>query len=98
MYVPKLYALVRGMEYDLSCRAQTNIYVSPPGSQGFASHYDNHDVYCIQTSGLKVWQFHRCEPAVVLPFEGEPFGSDTHEPVEHLFDVTAELGSLNSQP
>ena len=35
-----------------------NAYVTPPSSQGFAPHYDTHDVFVLQISGEKHWLIH----------------------------------------
>ncbi len=41
---------------------QVNAYLTPPAAQGFAPHYDTHDVFVVQTSGTKHWTI--CAPAV----------------------------------
>ena len=32
-----------------------NAYITPPGSQGFDLHRDDHDVFVLQVSGEKHW-------------------------------------------
>jgi len=44
---------------------QVNAYLTPPGNQGFAHHYDTHTAVIVQVSGSKVWEFF--EPVVVDP-------------------------------
>ena len=34
---------------------QINAYITPPENQGFAAHYDTHDVFVLQVSGSKRW-------------------------------------------
>jgi len=41
---------------EMSTRLQMNIYLTPPGAQGFAAHYDTHDVFVAQVHGSKVWR------------------------------------------
>ncbi len=53
--LPTLGSLVRGIEAELSCRAQTNVYLSPPGAAAFAPHHDTHDVVVLQAVGAKDW-------------------------------------------
>ncbi len=35
-----------------------NAYLSPPRSQGFAIHYDPHDVFILQLAGRKTWRIY----------------------------------------
>lgn len=37
---------------------RANAYYTPPRSQGFAPHYDNHDVLVLQLHGEKLWRIH----------------------------------------
>jgi bifunctional lysine-specific demethylase and histidyl-hydroxylase NO66 len=37
---------------------RANAYFTPPRSQGFAPHYDDHDVLVLQLSGDKLWRIH----------------------------------------
>jgi hypothetical protein len=57
-YWPPLTDLVRGLELQLGHPCQANAYLTPPGSQGFALHSDNHDVFVFQTAGAKLWEVH----------------------------------------
>ena len=47
----------RALEHVFSLRVQANVYLTPPGSQGFGTHYDDHDVFILQISGSKRWRF-----------------------------------------
>jgi lysine-specific demethylase/histidyl-hydroxylase NO66 len=38
---------------------QINAYLTPPQNQGFAAHYDTHDVFVLQVAGAKRWRIHR---------------------------------------
>lgn len=57
-YWPALRDLVAQLELDLGHPCQANAYLTPPGSQGFAVHSDNHDVFVFQTHGTKLWEVH----------------------------------------
>jgi quercetin dioxygenase-like cupin family protein len=50
---------------------QVNAYVTPPQAQGFASHYDTHDVFVLQVAGRKQWRVH--EPVLASPLTDEPW-------------------------
>ena len=34
----------------------TNMYLTPPGTQGFAPHYDDVEVFILQLEGKKHWR------------------------------------------
>jgi hypothetical protein len=51
--VPALATLCRLLERRFSQRFQADIYLTPPGAQGFGTHYDNHDVFILQVAGSK---------------------------------------------
>jgi mannose-6-phosphate isomerase-like protein (cupin superfamily) len=55
-YWQPLTDLVRELELALGHPCQANAYLTPPGSQGFARHTDNHDVFVFQTHGRKLWE------------------------------------------
>lgn len=42
----------------LADRVGANLYMTPPRSQGFDIHYDDHDALIIQLSGSKVWRIY----------------------------------------
>jgi len=46
-----------------------NAYITPAQSQGFAPHYDTHDVFVLQISGSKRWRVH--EPVLLSPMPDE---------------------------
>ncbi|MBO3103984.1 cupin domain-containing protein [Cellulomonas fengjieae] len=55
---PPLVDFTRQLVEELGHPAQVNAYVTPPSSQGFAPHYDTHDVFVLQVSGEKHWVIH----------------------------------------
>jgi hypothetical protein len=56
---------------DLGHPVQVNAYVTPPQNQGFADHYDVHDVFVLQVHGEKHWSLR--EPVLVDPLRDEPW-------------------------
>ena len=54
---------------ELGHPVQINAYITPPQNQGFAPHYDVHDVFVLQVAGRKRWTIH--EPVVERP-AGQP--------------------------
>lgn len=72
--LPDLADLCRSLEREISCRFQTNIYLSPDKAQGFPAHYDSHDVFVLQVHGVKHWLVYNTP--IELPFKGQPFKRD----------------------
>jgi lysine-specific demethylase/histidyl-hydroxylase NO66 len=54
-YVRAIASLTHSIEVELNFATKVNAYITPPGSQGFAAHYDEHDVLILQIQGSKVW-------------------------------------------
>lgn len=73
-YFPALADLVRQVQTRLQLRCQTNVYLSPPGKQGFYPHFDSHDVFILQVSGKKTFRFY--SGGVDLPFNENSFDSE----------------------
>jgi hypothetical protein len=80
---------------DLGHPVQVNAYVTPPQSQGFAAHYDVHDVFVLQVAGRKRWRIH--PPVHPAPLRDQPW-TDHRAAVEAaaerepLLDVVLEPG------
>jgi bifunctional lysine-specific demethylase and histidyl-hydroxylase NO66 len=64
-YVPAIASLAHAIEVELNFETQVNAYITPPESQGFLPHYDDHDVLILQIQGSKTW--HVYELADVSP-------------------------------
>jgi hypothetical protein len=57
-YWQPLALFCRRLEKALGHPVQANAYVTPPRSQGFDAHEDEHDVFVLQSHGIKNWQVH----------------------------------------
>jgi hypothetical protein len=55
---PPLVEFSSRLAAELGHPIQINAYVTPPQNQGFASHYDVHDVFVLQIAGRKQWRIH----------------------------------------
>ena len=69
--VPALARLCVALGRRFSSRVQTNVYLTPPEAQGFAPHWDTHDVFVLQISGTKRWSIYGTK--VKLPLRGQRF-------------------------
>jgi hypothetical protein len=59
---PPLQRFCRGLEQVFLHGVQANIYLTPPGAQGFRVHYDTHDVLVLQVVGEKTWRLWDHQP------------------------------------
>ncbi len=73
--VPALARLCVALGRRFSSRVQTNVYLTPPDAQGFAPHWDTHDVFVLQISGTKRWTIY--DTPVRLPLRGQRFPPGT---------------------
>ncbi len=69
--VPALARLCVALGRRFSSRVQTNVYLTPPDAQGFAPHWDTHDVFVLQIGGTKRWSIY--DSKVRLPLRGQRF-------------------------
>src|SRR5262245_18030768 len=90
--LPELAALCRAVEKVFSGHFQTNIYLSPPAAQGFATHFDSHDVFVLQVAGSKVWTLY--DTLIELPLHGQAFDKAKHQPGPPTREVTIRAGDL----
>lgn len=73
-------------------RTQTNIYLTPPDSQGFRPHWDTHDVYVLQVEGSKRWRIYGGGPE--LPLKDQKFDPEADAAGEVEAEFTLEAGDV----
>lgn len=66
---PPLMRFGSRLSAELGHPVQINSYLTPPQSQGFAPHYDTHDVFVLQVTGHKRWVVH--QPVITDPLPGQ---------------------------
>jgi len=82
-----LWRLTRGLEAELGCRVQANVYLSPDGASAFVAHYDLHDVLVLQVHGAKDWELYEGGlSGAARPFDPE---LDAPGPVTERFTLLA---------
>ena len=69
---PPLIRFGSDLAAELGHPVQINAYITPPENQGFAAHYDTHDVFVLQVAGSKRWTIHS-------PVIEDPLPSQTWE-------------------
>jgi hypothetical protein len=70
---PPLVTFSTRLSDEIGHPTQINAYITPPQNQGFAAHYDTHDVFVLQVTGRKQWRIH--EPVVPDPLADQPWES-----------------------
>jgi hypothetical protein len=68
---PPLVSFATALSDELGHPVQVNAYITPPQNQGFAPHYDVHDVFVLQVAGHKHWTIHA--PVVTDPLSDQPW-------------------------
>jgi hypothetical protein len=86
-----LQRLSESLGAQLSARLQMNVYLTPAGAQGFASHYDMHDVFIAQVYGTKRWRL--ASQPYELPLQGQPYDKSQLEPTPEQ-EIDLRTGDL----
>lgn len=73
----ELMELCRSVQRSFMMRCQTNVYLSPAGNQGFNPHFDTHDVFILQISGRKTFNFY--SGGTHFPTSADRFDRDIHQ-------------------
>jgi len=94
--LPKLTALCRSLTAETSIPFQTNLYLTPPRSQGFRLHYDTHDVFILQIAGSKNWRIY--DSPVELPARGRGYSAYKQEPGALSDKFVLQQGDLLYMP
>lgn len=87
---PGVRAMVSHLESELGIHAQANLYLTPGGAQGFACHYDSHDVILVQVVGQKQWRLYDSPRG--LPMRGERFDPAATKPGERTGELLLQRG------
>merc|ERR1719401_522323 len=66
-----LARLVAVLESEFGSLVGVNAYLTPPGAQGLAPHWDDVEVFVLQLGGEKAWSLHRTSSACPLPPEAQ---------------------------
>jgi ribosomal protein L16 Arg81 hydroxylase len=88
---PAIAQLCRGLEAVFHCPVHANLYLTPPGSQGFAAHFDTHEVFILQLEGVKHWGLYGDAERLPLAGDAAPL---TRRPGKPVQEVTLKAGDL----
>lgn len=83
-FSPTVWQFLAVLQEQFGSMAGSNVYLTPPNSQGFAPHYDDIEAFVLQLEGRKLWRVYRPrEPNEELALTSSPNFSqeDLGEPV-----------------
>lgn len=55
-FFKKVNLLATSLQEYFECFVGANLYLTPPGTQGFAPHYDDIEAFVVQIEGSKLWK------------------------------------------
>lgn len=58
IFAKSVHQLTSRLQEYFGCLVGSNVYLTPPGSQGFAPHYDDIEAFVIQLEGKKHWKLY----------------------------------------
>ncbi|KAM6953932.1 ribosomal oxygenase 1 [Aplochiton taeniatus] len=90
----KVWNVLSILQEQFGSMAGANVYLTPPGTQGFAPHYDDIEAFVVQLEGKKHWRVYNpmCEEDM-LPVVSSPNFSQA-EIGKPILEVVLEAGDL----
>ncbi len=71
-YHPPVARLARDIEGALATYVNVNLYASWHSTRGFATHWDDHDVFVIQVTGAKEWRLFKPTRSSPTSYDSQP--------------------------
>ncbi|KAK3784197.1 hypothetical protein RRG08_001505 [Elysia crispata] len=93
-YSRNVWKVLSVLQEYFGCCVGANIYLTPPGTQGFAPHFDDIEAFILQLEGKKHWRLYspRNDDEVLPRFSSGNFSqSEFGEPI---LDTVLEAGDL----
>ncbi|XP_037073395.1 ribosomal oxygenase 1-like [Pollicipes pollicipes] len=93
-YSGAVWRLCAALQEYFGCMVGANVYLTPPGTQGFAPHYDDIEAFILQLEGKKHWRIYEPRPGEELARDSS--GNFRPEEVTSppALEVTLEAGDL----
>lgn len=93
-FIPAIFKMNSKLQEYFHCMVGSNVYLTPPNSQGFAPHYDDIEAFVIQLEGAKHWRVYAPRtPQEHLPRVSS--GNFTQKEVgKPILEVTLEPGDM----
>jgi hypothetical protein len=97
-YSPRLWRMISLLDEMTGMQVGSNSYYTPRGTQGFAPHYDDVDIFVVQTEGAKRWRLYPPRSKnEILPSVSSPNFSQ-EEIGEPIMDVLLRAGDFLYAP
>ncbi|MPY76176.1 MAG: hypothetical protein GEU87_18180 [Alphaproteobacteria bacterium] len=91
---PEIAAIAAALQCWFDGEAVCNIYCSWSGHQGFASHFEFHDVFVLQIDGTKVWNVYEGrfdQAAHIEGYSSDSFPDDFHANARGAVQMEARM-------
>uniref|UniRef100_A0A4W5PPY2 Bifunctional lysine-specific demethylase and histidyl-hydroxylase n=1 Tax=Hucho hucho TaxID=62062 RepID=A0A4W5PPY2_9TELE len=89
-----VWSVLSILQEQFGSMAGANVYLTPPGTQGFAPHYDDIEAFVVQLEGKKHWRVYNPRSQdEVLPVVSSPNFSQS-EIGKPILEVVLEAGDL----
>ena len=89
---PAIARLCSSLQAELHHTVGANLYVTPPGSQAFVAHYDNHDTFIVQVEGAKHWRVYNSPQQ--LPLNEPPLSLTPQARAHPELEITLHAGDV----
>ncbi|XP_060522241.1 ribosomal oxygenase 1 [Cylas formicarius] len=92
-YDHKVHFLISALQEYFGTMVGTNVYLTPPRSQGFAPHFDDIEAFIVQLEGRKHWKLYKPHDQDVLTRDSSPNfrAEDLGRP---FMEVTLDAGDM----
>ncbi|XP_066553589.1 ribosomal oxygenase 1 [Amia ocellicauda] len=89
-----VWSVLSILQEHFGSMAGANVYLTPPGTQGFAPHYDDIEAFVVQLEGKKHWRVYnpRSQAETLPQFSSPNFSQE--EIGEPVLEVVLEAGDL----
>ena len=98
---PRVNAVALALGDDLDAVMQVNAFLTPARSEGFVPHYDEQDIWIVQTHGSKTWSIHGPGTGVhdlELPLNRTGFDPKQHSVGAVIEEITLREGDTMYLP
>lgn len=73
--------MANALALAFGCFISTHLYATPENSQGFSSHWDDHDIFALQLEGEKEWRLYDTGPTLPRYSQGSNDSKRQHGPL-----------------
>ncbi|CAO1408049.1 unnamed protein product [Diamesa serratosioi] len=93
-FIPSVYKMNAKLQEYFHCMVGTNVYLTPPSSQGFAPHYDDIEAFVLQLEGQKHWRVYKPRSKNEILPRTSSSNFEQGEIGQPVLDVVLEAGDM----